>query len=351
MTEPRGRALAVAGLLAALVLAGCSGEGGTPEEPVPGGGESTVTGTGDTGTGDAPGSAVLPDELSVSQDGTQVLADCWSGVCRWGTADGRLAGVGDGSHLALSPDWSLRAGTGEDGAVVLVDAESGDVVQELVGLPDEEATDGSPVEDVTFSADGSLVAAAGVGGRLVVWSVQDGAEVVTIEAGGDVLRLAFSPDGTRLATAGGSLPQVFDVPSGERVTELAPSSPDSSGLAWSPDGRWLAAPGRDGVPAVWSARDFTLADMLSGQRLEQAAFAPDSRSLAVTDAADTVVRLWTPRRVAPRRDVRELVGHTGEPGAVVFAPDGATLYSAAGDGILAWDVRTGESRELEVPET
>ena len=50
--------------------------------------------------------------------------------------------------------------------------------------------------------------------------------------------------------------------------------------------------------------------------------------------------------------VRDLVGHGDEPGAVVFAPSGRTLYSvSATDGILAWDSGSGELTDrFELPE-
>ncbi|MEJ7831437.1 MAG: hypothetical protein WKF79_00845 [Nocardioides sp.] len=341
----RARALATSliGLVVVgSVLAGCSNgsRGDTESEDPP--------------VGDVPFALVLPDDLAVSEDGQQVLADCWDGICRWNTTDGILATVDDGSHVAMSPDWSLIAGVGDDATVVLVDAESEDVVHELSGHQDEEIVDGSPIQDIAFSPDGSVVASAGLDGQVIVWSVEDGSEIVTIETDTDVSAVSFSPDGARLATAGGAPVQVFDVPSGGLITTLSDSSPDGSGLAWSPDGRWLAAPGPGGGPAVWRTEDFALTEELTGRSLKELAFAPDSRALAVSDTEDETIRLWTPEALGGGKDgdIRELVGHTDQPGAVVFAPDGATLYSVAGmDGVLAWDVRTGKlAMEFELPD-
>jgi WD40 repeat protein len=329
-------------VFAGSVLAGCSdrsaGDGDTESPAAP--------------VGDVPFSLVLPDELAVSDDGTQVLADCWDGICRWDTTDGSLDRVDGGSHVALSPDWSLIAGVGDDATVVLVDAESGDVVRELAGHHDEEIVDGSPIQDIAFSPDGTMVASAGLEGQVVVWSVADGSKITAIETGTDVSAVSFSPDGSSIATAGGAPVQVFDVPSGDLVSTLSDSSPDAAGLSWSPDGRWLAAAGPGGGPAVWRVEDFVLTEELTGRSMKELAFAPDSRTLAVTDTEDDTVRLWTPKALGgTERDVRELVGHTDEPGAVAFAPDGATLYSVAGtDGVFAWEVRTGKlATEFELP--
>lgn len=300
--------------------------------------------------GDVPFSLVLPDQLWVSEDGSQVLADCAGGSCRWDAADGRLDRVDDGSHVAVSPDWSLFAVVGDDATVVVTD-ESGEVVEELTGLHDQEIVDASPVRAVAFSPDGTLVAASDMDGQVIIWSVEDGAEVATIETGGDdASALAFSPDGERLAVASDQV-RVHDVDSVDEAATAEGSGSTAFGLAWSPDGRWLAGPGADGVPTVWETDDFALVDQLTGRHLRDLAFAPSSDTLAVTDTKDDTVRLWSLDESVSSAPVRELVGHTDEPGAVAFSPDGRTLYSVEGsDGILSWEVRTGAIRDrFELP--
>ena len=304
------------------------------------------TGTGPAPDGDVPFSLVLPDDLSVSPDGSEVLADCWNGICRWNAADGALTAVDDGGHVAISPDWSLLATVGDEAQVVLSDRESGDVVHELAGLEDADVADGSPVHDIAFSSDGASVAATGVGGAVVVWSVDDGAELGSVALDHDAARVVLSPDGAQVGVSGGGPVEVYDVETGDLTATLADDSPDGSGLAWSPDGRWLVGPAADGTPTVWETGSFTEVDRLAGVRLDEAAFSPDSRRVALTGGV-TAVRLWT-----PEGRVRDLVGHGEEPGAVAFAPTGRILYSVSGtDGILAWDVSTGEmTHRFELPE-
>src|SRR5690606_28826756 len=103
-----------------------------------------------------------------------------------------------GSHVAMSPDWSLRAGVLQDGTVVLADPGSGDTVRELPDLAGPES-DGESVTAVVFSRDGSRLAAADLTGRVVVWSVEDGSPVARLSVGTEVRALAFDPEGRRLA--------------------------------------------------------------------------------------------------------------------------------------------------------
>lgn len=347
-------ATSLAGSLVGLVVAvtalvGCSEEAADEE----GGGGGAKTGAPTLGNADGvPFSLVLPDDLAVNQDGSQVLADCWDGICRWDTTDGSLDQVGNGSHVAISPDWSLIAGAGEDATVELVDTATGDVVRELAGHQDETVADGSPIKDVAFSPDGSLVASAGPQGRVIVWSVEDGSEIAAVETGTDVFALSFSPDGDRLAIGGDAPASVVDVASGDPVTTL-PESAAASGFAWSPDGRWLATAGPGGAPAVWRTGDWRLIEQLPGGSLKKVAFAPDSRTIAFTDTEDDTVRLWTPEALGGGQggQVRQLDGHTDPPGDVAFSPDGRTLYSVERtDGVFAWDVRTGRlADQFELP--
>lgn len=332
-----------AGLLVGL-LAGCSE---APEEPAGPTGTGSATGT---GAEDVPFQLVLDDQLSVSPDGERVLADCWNGICTWDASTGALTLVPDRNQVAVAPDWS-RVATVSGGTVVLQPLEAEGPEQTLEGLEGAEVTDASPVTAVAFSPDGSRVAAAGPGAEVLVWSVEEGEVVASMTASYAPEELAFSPDGTRLATAGGGPVEVHDL-AAEEVLELGNGL--SPAVAWSPDGRRLAGAGDDGVPVVWDAADGTEVARLPGVRLHDLAFSPDSTTLALTALDTTVVRLWTVGGGAADlggAEVTELVGHLDEPGALAFAPDGATLYSvAADDGVLAWTLGRGRPQAFEVPE-
>jgi WD40 repeat protein len=338
---PDRRVVAAAATLLVLAVAGCS------DEPTTGTGTSGGT-SGGTG-GSVADELVATDELSVSPDGDEVLADCWNGICRWDATDGTLELVADRGSVAVAPDWSTVA-TVDDGTVVLEDLDSGETVTELTGLADDDVTDGSPVTAVAHSPDGELVAAAGLDDdgdeRLMVWSV-DGDEVASLRTSGAVHRIAVSPEGNRIATAGNGPVEVHDLVEGD--TWELPSGGGGT-VAWSPDGARLLGPGADGQPSVWDAETWGLVAELRGARLHEAAFAPEGETVALTSVDETSVTLWDPARDARR--ARELEGHTDAPGAVAWSPDGTVVYAvSADDGVLAWDPATGERAptDFELP--
>ena len=72
---------------------------------------------------------------------------------------------------------------------------------------------------------------------------------------GDVLHLAFSPDGRTLATAGrDQTVRIWDTASGQEMLCLTGHKARVNGVAFSPDGRTLASVDHKGVIRLWHAR-------------------------------------------------------------------------------------------------
>jgi WD40 repeat protein len=61
---------------------------------------------------------------------------------------------------------------------------------------------GNSCYDVAFSPDGSLLATAGCDLTVKLWKVASGRLVRTLPHGGEVVSVVFSPDGTLLVTGG-----------------------------------------------------------------------------------------------------------------------------------------------------
>lgn len=132
---------------------------------------------------------------------------------------------------------------------------------------------------------------------------------------------------------------------------LAAAAPDPnaghaagvSALAYSPDGKLLAAGCTDGRVLIEDAAGAGPIHGLAGHTsgVTCAAFSPDGRFLA-TGSWDKTVILWD---VPGMRRLRTLSGHSDQVTAVAFSPDGKTLASASWDHkAILWDPQTGLPR-------
>ena len=115
------------------------------------------------------------------------------------------------------------------------------------------------VHDFTLSRDGRRVAGADTSRDLKIWDVETGELVVTCAGKRKAAFLDFSPDGGRLAAAGGVCVQIWDAVTGRELLELGGNEPSSdvprgawncNGIKFSPDGRRIAA--NSGLTRIWS---------------------------------------------------------------------------------------------------
>src|ERR1041385_15497 len=113
------------------------------------------------------------------------------------------------------------------------------------------------VNRAAFSPDGTRIASAGGDGDATVriWDSQTGALLFTL-TGHDrgVYNLAFSPDGKTLASAGHDhTVGIWDVATGKRLRTIAGLEIHVMGVAFSPDGKRAASSGSDGATRIWDA--------------------------------------------------------------------------------------------------
>ena len=156
-----------------------------------------------------------------------------------------------------------------------------------------------------------------------------------------VYSLVVSPDGRRLGAVTNDGVRFWDLATRARLAPLHLPLQGVRVVAFSPDGRRLAA-GGDGpkVLIAGTAGGEPIAELtgFSG-RIQSLAFSPDGRQL-LTAGKDPTLRLWD---ATTGRMVRTFAGHSLEVLAAVFHPDGTRIASGGHDrSICLWDTATGE---------
>jgi RNA polymerase sigma factor (sigma-70 family) len=291
--------------------------------------------------------------LDFTRDGTAAVTAQDDGLVRfWDAVSGREVRTVDMMadaatrdkllrHFSLSPDGSLMAAVG-----FAFDPTKKRIVHRVWIRDLKKDTPGREIEVpgvdlfcAAFSPVGATLATGGFAGRVQLWDIATGDCLATIKLGNSAVHsLAFAPDGKVLAICEQRKGiRLWNLAQGEETFVANPLS-SMSAPVFSADGRLMAVSSLDGEVDLW--------DRATGQRKftthgAAGAFAPDSRSLAITEPDGGTLKVID---METGSELWKIRSGWSEGRGIAFSPDGKTIITHQGGVLHFFESSSGRER-------
>lgn len=220
----------------------------------------------------------------------------------------------------------------------------------------------SDVRFLAWSPDGTYIASASSDNSLQVWNPTTGASSFKKYPLSRIEGVAWSPDGRAIAAGDNTRIVVWRIDSGKKLSAYRHKNYLLGGVAWSPDGERIASTSFTGrYPKMafcvytWNAPSRSkLKNILRGRKRRiykeettnannftdaSVAWSPDSKRIVAASLHTSQVHVWD---AATRKTLLTYHNHTGPVTTVAWSPDGRYIASASHDRTAhIWDAATG----------
>ena len=229
--------------------------------------------------------------------------------------------------ISWSPDSRAFAVAGGEGAVALVEDVAGKLQSRVLG------EHGMGAITVAWQPGGKVIASSGQDSAVVLWDSASGSALKRLRPGTAwTEHLAFSPDGKRLAAATGKVLSLWDA-AGEKAHQFEPLAGTIAAIAWDKPGRDLAAATQGAVVVHRiEGTQFTQRKHAWPAACLTVAYSPNGKVLA-SGMQDGTVHFWM---LATNKD-SQMRGYPSKVTLTEWSSNGRYLATAAGNDIVAWD--------------
>lgn len=201
------------------------------------------------------------------------------------------------------------------------------------------------VLSIAFSPDGKIMAAGTSKSTVILWDVARWKIAATLDADdGAVVALAFSVNGKLLASANKSKQvHLWDVTTWKKIAEIETYG-NVNALSFSPDSSLLAIGCNNEKSIMWDIKSKALYKIQiaheKGNHVQTISFSMDGKTVATGSQENDSIRIWD---LNSGEKINELKGHVDNIKIIAYSKDGRYLASGGDDKlVLLWDAKTGE---------
>ena len=248
------------------------------------------------------------------------------------------------TDLQISPDGTFAAVVHEDG---ILEVWSFVTAERLA----TEAVHAGAIRSVAFSADGTRIATCGSDRAIGIWDARSGKQMGRLEVSRDIGAIALSPDGQFVATGTfqdnpfvgkDTAIRIRETDGGNVAHVLTGHSEPARHLRFSKDGTMLVSASNDKSIRVWDVARGKSKQVIGAKLdfLPDLELSPDSRLVATVEPEARAIRLWDTNT---GRHVRRLPCSQGKILDISFARDGRTVAAVTTTRwVIVWDVSSGD---------